>query len=97
MKNQFYFRNKDAEVCYTKDYFLEEMKTEGITEMEVYEAVPEKIPGVFWCKIECFCGDDSQDTCGKQCRAYAPRNGKSGCCRHYTTQIYYPGDKITLK
>ncbi len=24
------------------------------------------------------------DTCGKKCSAYAPRNGKSGCCRLVT-------------
>lgn len=26
----------------------------------------------------------TSDTCGKKCSAYAPRNGKSGCCRWAT-------------
>ena len=33
----------------------------------------------------------------KQCNDYEPRNGKSGCCRFYTTTLYIHGKKITLK
>ena len=96
MKKQFYYENKDAEICFTEEYFIDKMESEGIKEMTVLKAVPDKIPGIFWCKCECFCGDDSKDTCGKQCKAYEPRNGKSGCCRHYTTKLYIYGEKITI-
>ncbi len=97
MKQQFYFKNEDSEICYTKDYFLDEMKDEKIAEMTVMEAVLDKSPGIFWCKEHFFCGDNSQDTCGNQCNAYEPRNGTSGCCKHYTTRIYSHGEKIILK
>jgi len=97
MKEQFYFKNEDAEICYTKDYFIDDMKFEGITELEVMKAIPDKVGGIFWCKVECFCGDDSQDTCGRQCQHYSPRNGISGCCRHYTTRLYTHGEKVILK
>lgn len=89
MKSEkYYFERSDSEICYEKSYF-----EKGI---EVYEALPVRWAGVFWCKVECFCGDDARDTCGKQCKAYKPRNGKSGCCKHYTTKLYEHGNKIKL-
>ena len=97
MKEQYYFEYSDSEVCYQKSYFEDEMRDNEITEMEVYEAHPDKTSGCFWCKVQHFCGDDSRDTCGKQCNEYEPRNGKSGCCKNYTTTLYMHGDKITLK
>jgi hypothetical protein len=97
MKKQFYFENEDAEVCYTEDYWKASMRMDETTEIDVMQAVPDKEKGIFWCKHEAFCGDDSTDTCGKQCYAYAPRNGKSGCCKYYTTTIYLHGDLVTLK
>jgi len=97
MKKQLYFENEDSEICYTKDHFIDQMKFEVITEMEVNEAIPDKLNGIFWCKHEAFCGDDSSETCGKQCTSYKPINGKNGCCKYYTTRIYVWGEKIKLK
>ena len=94
---KYYFKYSDSEVCYQRSYFDDEMTENELSEMEVYEAIPDRTTGCFWCKVECFCGDDSRDTCGKQCRQYSPRNGKSGCCKHYTTQLYTQGNKITLQ
>ena len=96
MKTQFYFKDIDSEMCYTKDYFIDHMKYNDLKEIEVYNAEKEKIDGVFWCKTQLFCGDDSRDTCGRQCHEYNPRNGISGCCKHYTTQLYVHGNKIIL-
>jgi len=95
-REKYYFEDTDSEICYNENYFIESM-LEGETEIEVYEAISDRICGVFWCKIHCFCGDDSRDTCGRQCKDYKPRNGKSGCCKHYTTKLYIHGEKITLK
>ena len=96
-REPYYFESIDSEICYNEDYFFENMIDEGKGEIEVFEAVPEKMTDVFWCKAEMFCGDNSGDTCGKQCPSYKPRNGKSGCCKHYTKHLYTPGGKITLK
>lgn len=97
---KMYFEDIDSESCYTKDYFLEQFDSDD-SEIEVYEAyklpVKDRIKGVFWCRTEAFCGDDSKDTCGKQCNNYEPRNGVSGCCKAYTTSLYYAGEKVTLK
>lgn len=98
-KNKFYFESIDSEVCYTAAHHLHFLAPGK--EIEVYEAIKykpsDKIKGVFWCGVNTFCGDDSSETCGKQCKQYEPRNGVSGCCKHHTTVLYYAGDKVTLK
>ena len=96
MKKQLYFKEFDSEMCYTKEYFVSYINEKGLKELEVYEAEKEKCSGVFWCKINFFYGDDSAEYCGKQCDNYKPRNGKSGCCKHYTTTLYTKGKKIKL-
>lgn len=96
MKTKFYFKYKDSETCYSESYFINYMKDNDIDKIDVFEAIKERVEGAFWCKHECFCGDNSQDTCGQQCVNYSPRNGKNGCCRHYTTLMYTHGDKLRL-
>lgn len=97
-KPKFYFRNIDAEICYTRDYFYDEMEEYRLTEMEVYEADPEIIgSGIFWCKEHEFCGDNTNDTCGNDnCNEYEPRNKISGVCKHHTHHLYTHGEKVTL-
>ncbi|GAG32905.1 unnamed protein product, partial [marine sediment metagenome] len=74
---KYYFKHSDSKIRYKKTYFNEYMKDNSLTEIEVFEAVKERITDVFWCKIECLPSEDSADTCGKQCINYEPRNGKS--------------------
>ena len=64
----------------------------------IFEANPIKISGVFWCKKYSAIGtnDYSSDGCGKHCKYYTPRNGKSGCCKYHSTQLYEHGKKVTL-
>ena len=96
MRKKYYFEFSDSEICHTEDYFQDRMIDEGLIVIEVYEAIPDKISGMFWCKVIAFCGDDTADSCGKQCNEYSPRNGKSGCCKHHTAWLYYHSNKITL-
>lgn len=93
----YYFEYDDSEFCYTKEYFEDHMRENDLKEIEVFEACRDKMDGIFWCKEHYFCGDDSKDTCGRQCDEYEPRNKISGCCRHYSTRLYVHGNKITLK
>jgi len=96
MKNkQFYFKHSDSEICYQENHFTSELNVgESI---QVFEAHSDRIGGgIFWCREYLFCGDDSSETCGRQCKDYEPRNGKSGCCRHYSTILYVHGEKVTL-
>ncbi len=94
--SEYYFESSNSEVCYSIEYFNDIMRYEKITEIEAYEAIPERFKDIFWCKEELFCGDDSRDTCGKQCKSYSPRNGKSGCCKHYTNRLFAHGEKVIL-
>lgn len=96
MKKQFYFKNIDSEICYNETYFKDYMSMNNINEIEVYIAEPYRSTDTFWCSAQCFCGDDSQNTCGKQCVDYRPRNGKSGCCRSYSRVLYSHGEKVKL-
>lgn len=93
---KYYFINQDDELCYN----LADIKHEfcGETSAEVYEAIPVKIDNIFYCDFFETCGEKGYDfdKCGKECRAYIPRNGKSGCCKYYSKRLFEPGNKITL-
>lgn len=98
MNKQFYFKYIHSEICYDSSYFIEYMKEHNLNEIEVYKAIPDKFnDGSFWCKHGAFCGDDSSLNCGKICNNYIPKNGKNGCCKHYTNTLYVKGEKVILK
>lgn len=80
--------------CYTKECIIDMMKVEGIKEVKAYEAVREINNDFFWCNEFGEVGEKGQ-SCGKQCRSYAPRNGKSGCCKH-VGNLYAKGEELTL-
>jgi len=96
MKKQYYFESANSETCWTADYFESRMIEEGVKEITVYAAIPDKIPGVFWCTEHLYCGDDSAESCGNQCIEYEPRNGKNGCCRHHRSTVYELGGAVKL-
>ena len=91
---RLYFKTKDDEFCYTKEDILED---EGVTELEVYEAEREGMSDFFWCKEHSFCAERGMADCGRECNEYEPRNGKSGCCKHHTNQVYGYGKKVIIK
>jgi hypothetical protein len=80
MKNKFYFENEDAETAHSEEYFQEQMKSEGITEITVLEAipVPHSKSDFVYCMEADTCYEKSE--CGKQCESYKPNNGKNGKC-----------------
>lgn len=80
-----YFKKDDDELCYSESSIIEEMKKNGIAELEVIEAKRTIANGYFFCTYHLLIGESGQ-VCGKICPAYQPRNGKSGCCtyREYT-------------
>jgi hypothetical protein len=60
------------------------MKERGLSEIIVSEAIRELKTEYFFCKAVGGIGIKGEDyeSCGKECRTYKPRNGKSGCCKH---------------
>ena len=72
------------------------MEQEQIESFDLYEAENIQIDGAFFCN--CFELAGNKGICGKECYMYNPRNGKSGCCKHYTNNIFERTDKkITIK
>jgi len=92
----YFFISEDSELCYNLAYI--KLEFYGETSAEVYEAIPVKMDNVFYCDFFKTCGEKGYDfdKCGKECSAYKPRNGKSGCCKHYSKRLYEHGNKITL-
>lgn len=91
---KFYFREADDEMCYTLEYHLANAKDEGLEEIELFEAIPEKDHEMFWCRaVEEITGNGY---CGRQCEEYEPKNGKSGMCKH-KGKTYTIGEKKLFK
>lgn len=67
----------------------------GITELEIYEAVVYKFHKKFWCS-ELYKICEVGKGCGRFCDKYKPRNGKGGICTHHDF-FREPGRKIKLK
>lgn len=83
MAGKLYFSEFNDEVCSTIAIHKSEMEEMNITEMVLFEARRETNSDYFWCKEFKEIGEKDQDTCGKYCSKYEPKNGKSGCCKHY--------------
>ena len=66
----------------------------GLSEIKASEAIPAKIDGFFYCKLNGV-GDKSESTCGKSCSDYVPRNGKRGTCK-YRGKLYEAGENETI-
>jgi len=58
--------------------------------VEAIEAIPD--PNYFWCKHYGEVGEKN-DHCGRSCPAYDPKNGKSGCCKHFG-KAYTHGKRV---
>ena len=80
---KYYFMTKDDENCYTLDYIKQWMIDNNIEEMIIYEAKKSDIKDFFFCR---FIGEvgEKDNSCGKQCEDYIPRNKISGCCKFYS-------------
>ena len=94
---KLYFENNDYEFCFPEAYFQDLMKENWLYEIEVFEAEKYKIGHIFWCKEFQAIGETELDQCGRECKLYSPRNGKSGACKHYSKTLYKPGEKVILK
>jgi hypothetical protein len=90
----YYFASRYDEFCYPLSYFKELLEQRD--EMKLIKAVRSDMPGFFWCNFYDFLGDKSEDICGKLCKGYAPRNGKSGCCKHYSKKLYECSDEFII-
>jgi hypothetical protein len=95
MKKYYFKPGCEQDACYTIDAIKEDMAEDGISEIEVTEAVIQRIGGMFWCNeydSVCDVGE-----CGKHCDAYKPRNKIKGICIHHSNFHEEGNKKITIK
>ena len=91
VNKRFYFR-QDDDTCYKIENHLEYMIENHIEEMDIFLAKRETNSGYFFCKHFNEVGEKSEGVCGKMCKAYQPRNGKSGSCK-FAGYVYEKTDK----
>jgi len=104
MKRYFFADNNlsttddyDDDYCYPESVFQAYMEEYNLTEIKVFLAVKDTIfTDYFWCKALADFGAKGEGTCGKVCKDYKPRNGKSGICCHYGF-TYERGEELILK
>lgn len=75
-KEKLYFENEDSEVCYPLCYHIDNAKENGLSEIELFEAIPETgINDIIWCSEVGSTVDKSE--CDKTCPEYsAPEKGR---------------------
>lgn len=98
-KEKLYFSKAiNEEICYAKSYLIDEMKERELSEIIVSEAVRELNIDYYFCNAvqKVYVKSPEGEPCGKKCKSYVPRNGKSGCCKHRGF-CYEPGKKFILK
>ena len=84
-----------SEECFTKDYWKWYLEDNNLSEIKLFEAVPDFGNGYFYCQEYGEIGEVSDKSCGKQCEFYKPRNGKNGRCR-FSASTHGQGDKFII-
>lgn len=93
---KYYFR-KDDEMCHVIEIHLDYMRTNCLSEMEVFKAKRETGTGYFFCQYYLEVAEVGE-VCGKQrCKNYHPNNGTIGRCKHYGHTYEQTDNKILLK
>lgn len=73
---QLYFRYEDSEECYQLKFHLAEAKEEGLTEVELIEAIPDKDNKEYcWCNYD-GSATEKRDCNSKNCDCYTKTSGR---------------------
>lgn len=95
MSKKLYFYEEDDEFCYPLSHIKEKMKSLGLAEKTIFEAVPDNFTKhAFFCSY--FDEVTEKGYCDKKCKGYDPRNKISGCCRH-VGRLYEAGKEKLIK
>lgn len=92
---KLYFQD-DAETCHTIEQHIDIMKFDGVTEREVFLAKVDRMCGYFYCREFSEVGEVNE-SCGKKCNEYIPRNGRGGICKHHSFLREQTEESIILK
>ena len=96
MKTKLFFTDYDDRMfTWDKTQIISTMEMNEDTEIAVFAAMREINSDYFFCNVVCEVGDKSENSCGRLCVDYLPRNGKSGICKHWG-YTYECGDEYIL-
>ena len=84
-------------ICIRISSHIEDMKQAEIEGITLYLAERETGVTHFYCRELGFVGEKSEGGCGRECKSYAPRNGKSGACKHIGYTYDNTGRMFLLK
>jgi len=85
------------DICIRISSHIEDMKQADLEEITLYLAERETGVSHFYCRELGFVGEKSEGGCGRECKHYAPRNGKSGACKHIGYTYDNTGRMFLLK
>lgn len=90
------FYSKIDDDCWRLDFYKEWMIGFGFASIEL--TLAERLTGtdIFFCRCHNGIGDKGE-SCGRLCKGYDPKNGKSGACKHVGFVYEETGKKFTLK
>lgn len=94
MKTKLYFPDFDPEFCYPLEDIKDAMRFHEREVAVLTEAKRDVGGDHFFCKEHRECWERIRFTCGSHCKAYTPRNGRSGICKHWG-HTFSPTDKTT--
>lgn len=93
--SKLYFKSVDDEICYPLEHFTDEAKKDGLSEIELYEAIRETDPKFIFCTLTHEAG--MREDCNKKsCDGYEPNKSGRGVCKH-RGKCYEPGNIVTIK
>lgn len=96
IKRYFFEKNYDL-LCYNLAYYKKQMIESNLTELTLSLAKKINEFGMFYCKEFEEIGEKSESNCGKECKHYDPRNGKSGACKKIGFVYENTEEKYILK
>lgn len=86
----YFETEEESEFSYPLSYFDETLSRP----FTLYEAIPSDIEDFFFCRDTAEVSEIG--SCGRFCEGYAPRNGKSGICKH-KGRLYTAGKAVHFK
>lgn len=90
---KLYFKGEDSTFCYPLQDHIDEAKEEGLSEIELIEAIPAPQEDQVWCT---YYGDVvERNECKKsECEHYSSKNGR-GVCENRGSYFLH-GEKTTF-
>ena len=92
---KLFFKNENAEMCYSLEWHLREAKSEGLEKVTLLEAIPDNDNTFTWCTYVGATVDRCE--CRKAfCDKYTPNKSGRGTCSN-RGKFYTHGEAVEFK